>query len=160
MFMKNYKLIIVTFFIALGSMIKTCCAETCPSVNDIKKNNLHAWRLYDVEDNAPLTIKQISYFKKFAQQFTLAEWRQVDEKHGMIRCYYRDKNGSEARAYLTKNNFTPETSKNTWYSVSGSMHCAAGLNQCLFQQYTSSKTQFANNDRSQLTIKAVRNENE
>ncbi|HLB42899.1 MAG TPA: hypothetical protein VJN02_08650 [Gammaproteobacteria bacterium] len=112
-------------------------AETCPSIRDIKNGRLHAWQLYDSDNHKQLNVIHMTQFKKYAQQFTLAEWQENDIKHNTIRCYYRDLNGSEATAYLARNDFYPNSTNETWYVVSGSMHCAAGREQCSFQQKTS-----------------------
>ena len=137
------KLITIIIFYIIS--ISVGIAETCPTIQDIKNGNFHAWRLYDSDSHQPLNTKYVPQFKQYAQQFTLAEWHKDSKQRNIIRCYYRDFNGSEARAYLAKKDFHPEIVKNTWYSVSGSLHCAAGRNHCVFQNNQSSH-QLARND--------------
>lgn len=109
-------------------------AENCPTVGMIKNNLMHKWQAYDSDDNKPLTKKRLAIFKRNVEQFTLAEWQSKDAQHSAMHCYYRDKNGSQLEAYLTKNNLMPINNKQLWYQVSGAMHCAAGMEQCLFQR--------------------------
>lgn len=108
-------------------------AETCPDVKTVRGDALQGWSLHDSDDNKPLNAKRVAYFKKNIEQFTLAEWVTDGKQKGNIRCYYSDKNGAGLEAYLTKESFKPNNFKNYWYQVSGSMHCAAGMQQCLFQ---------------------------
>ena len=117
-----YKFILA---ISLIFFINQGFAETCPSVNHIKANSLHGWKLYDNDDNTPLSSKRVAYFKKNVDQFVLAQWTSTNHKNGAIHCFYRDKDGSELEAYLAKDNFYLQTAGNYWYQVSGFMHCAA-----------------------------------
>jgi len=107
---------------------------TCPSVASLKQNSLSGWKAYDSDDGTPLTLKRETQFKQNAKEFALAEWKWsgTDKKTGTIHCYYRDNTGSDLEAYLAKGNYSPENSKDYWYSVSGSMHCAAGMEKCEF----------------------------
>ncbi|OGT36881.1 MAG: hypothetical protein A3F11_08865 [Gammaproteobacteria bacterium RIFCSPHIGHO2_12_FULL_37_14] len=137
---------LIAIFIFFIIHIQSIYAETCPSISDIKKGKLHTWQLHDSESHQLLSAKHLEQFKKYAQQFTLAEWHKNNNQQNSLRCYYRDWNGSEARAYLAKNNFRPHLAKNSWYSVSGSMHCAAGLKNCTFQ-HTKPSPQLARNGK-------------
>ncbi|TAK73948.1 MAG: hypothetical protein EPO11_07670 [Gammaproteobacteria bacterium] len=122
---------VITFFLLLFCSL--VFAEMCPSVQDIQKNRLHGWKIYDSDDNTPLPPKRVAQFIKGAKQFTLAEWPDARRHVGTVHCYYRDDNGSQLEAYLAKDNFIPTNVNHYWYSVSGSMNCAAGAERCLFQ---------------------------
>jgi len=113
-------------------------ADNCPTVSMIKHNMLNSWQAYDSDNNKPLSVKRLAQFKHNIDQFTLAEWQSKD-----VHCYYRDKNGSQLEAYLTKSNLIPVNNKQRWYQVSGSMHCAAGMDQCIFQRNISQQPQLA-----------------
>lgn len=106
-------------------------AESCPSVKEIKKNELKNWKAYDTDNNEPISITRLNQFKQNAAQFVLAEWDK-----GSIHCYYHDKYGSDLAVYLAKHNFQPENSKHFWYQVTGAMHCAAGMHECAFNSTT------------------------
>lgn len=124
----------IRMFICLVLFLsQTCFAETCPDVNSVKKNHLSGWTVHDSDDGKILTATRIALYKKNIEQFTLAEWVNKGKQKGSIRCYYSDNNGSGLEAYLTKDSFQPTNSKNYWYQVSGSMHCAAGMRECVFQ---------------------------
>lgn len=111
-------------------------AASCPTIQDIKKNHLSNWKAYDSDDNTPLSPERLHRFKQLAYQFALAEWNHKSSPNNRIHCYYHDANGSELGVYLEKSNFVPENSQGVWYQVTGLMHCAASINQCLFQPKT------------------------
>lgn len=119
-------------------------AETCPSVDAIKKNtHLQGWKAFDSEDGTPLSAKREAQFKKNIEQFVLAEWVNRDSRLGTIHCYYRDNTGSDLEAYLAKNNFMPQDSKKYWYQVTGSLQCAAGMDECHFKKNILPQTKLA-----------------
>lgn len=108
-------------------------AETCPSVRDVRNNTLSRdWVAYDSEDGSKLPLKREQEFKRNAEEFVLAEWKDLKNKGGSIHCYYRNKSGSNLEAYIAKNNFIPENSKQVWYDVSDARHCVAGMERCQF----------------------------
>jgi hypothetical protein len=107
-------------------------ADTCPSLKAIKSSPLSAWKAFDSDDQKPLTTAQTTTFINSIDQFSLAEWVQEGPKKGTIHCYYSDRNGSVLEAYLAKASYIPVNNKHFWYEVSGSMHCAAGMDNCLF----------------------------
>lgn len=108
-------------------------AETCPSVATIKSQHLAGWQAHDSDSGKPLDKRRSADFVKSAEQFILAEWSTHSSKGSSIHCFYRDVNGSDLEAYLTKENLVPQNDKQ-WYRVSGAMHCAAGNNMCKFAQ--------------------------
>jgi hypothetical protein len=115
-------------------LIRPSLAETCPSVKDIKTNHISGWKIYDSEEDVPLSKAREDYFKKNISQFSLAEWTNHHHKSGTIHCYYHDADGSDFEAYLVKDSFSsPHDGRHFWYQVTGSMHCAAGTKQCDFQ---------------------------
>ena len=129
--------------IALTIFTTHAFAENCPTVGMIKNGMLNKWQAYDSDDNKPLSPKRLTQFKSNVEQFTLAEWQSKDIAHTTMHCYYRDKNGSQLEAYLTKDNMMPINNRQLWYQVSGSMHCAAGMDQCMFQRNILKQPQLA-----------------
>lgn len=145
--MKMTSILAVTLFV--------CCqfayAQTCPTVHDIKTKTLTGWKAYDSDDNQALAADREAQFKKGVEEFALAEWRPTaDNKHGAVHCYYRDKTGSDLEAYLSNDNLIPLKEHSYWYSVTGFMHCAAGMEQCQFKQ-SAQPAQFAKTE----TVKKV-----
>lgn len=136
--MKN---LILTLFILFFA--QTTFADTCPTVKTIKSSPLLGWTAHDSDDGKILSTARTTSFKKNIEQFTLAEWVNTGKHKGAIRCYYSDNNGSGLEAYLTKENFQPTNLKKYWYQVSGSMHCAAGMSECLFKHDLSKQPQLA-----------------
>jgi hypothetical protein len=130
-------------FIALTLIASHAYAENCPTVGMIKHDMLNKWKAFDSDDNKPLSSKRLAQFKNNVDQFTLAEWQSKDALHNSMHCYYRDKNGSQLEAYLTKDNLMPIDNKQLWYQVSGSMHCAAGMDKCMFQRNILQQPQLA-----------------
>ena len=126
----NKKIIVA---ICLSFICQPILAETCPSVATIKTHALNDWKIYDSDDNKPLSAKRLALYKSNIEEFTLAEWTNTPS-HSSIQCYYRDKNGSTLEAYLTKNNLVIDREKKYWYEVSGAMHCAADPDLCQFQK--------------------------
>lgn len=118
-------------------------AETCPTVNEIKKNSLKSWKAYDSLDGKVLSSARETRFKNMIEEFALAEWKTTKPLKGTIHCYYRDKTGSSLEAYFAKNNFKPNNRKHFWYEVSGYMHCAAGMDKCEFNNQMMGRTQLA-----------------
>lgn len=118
-------------------------AESCPSVATIKANKITDWKAFDSDDGKPLSEKRLTQFKTTVQQFVLAEWSNINNKKSTIHCYYRDKEGYSFEAYLAKDNFKPENSHKIWYSVSGSMQCAADMEKCQFSNLLSAPKQLA-----------------
>jgi len=130
--LQSIKQIIITLISTL-LLNQAALAETCPSVNDIKQNQLNGWKAYDSDDGKPLPLARETQFKKMVEEFALAEW---ENKSGSIHCYYRDNTGSNLEAYLAKDNFNPKVDPHSfWYKVSGFMHCAAGMERCEFEKY-------------------------
>lgn len=107
-------------------------AETCPSIKDLKTGSMHGFKAYDSDDDTLLSETRIAQFIKNSEQFILAEWQDTQDHKGAIHCYYRDANGSQLETYLMKANLIPDNPKKSWYQVSGSMHCAAGMEACHF----------------------------
>lgn len=108
-------------------------AQTCPTVADLKHGVPIGWKVIDTDDGGELSSGREVQFRQFAEEFALAEWVGHDSKTGSIHCYYRDKNGSDLEAYLTKDNFIPKNANHYWYQVSGSWQCAAGMDKCNFE---------------------------
>ena len=108
-------------------------AQTCPSVQDIKHALPVGWKAIDSDDGGELSPGREVQFRKLAQEFALVEWIDTNHKTGSIHCYYRDKNGSDLEAFLTRDNFIPKNTNDYWYQVSGSMQCAAGMDKCNFE---------------------------
>jgi hypothetical protein len=125
-------------------------ADTCPTIQDIKSSSLTGWKAYDSDDGTLLSAKRTAQFKKSIEQFALAEWKTNANHQHAIRCYYRDQNGSGLEAYLAKNHFSLAENNPAWYSVSGSMNCAAGMNECHFQQDHPAPTRMASASPSSL----------
>lgn len=124
----------IFFALALTCITQFAFADTCPTVNAIKTQKLAGWHAYDSETGKPLPKNRANDFIKSVKQFTLAEWSNHGKKsHAFIRCFYRDAEGSDLEAYLTKEDLVPEHSKK-WYRVSGAMQCAAGHSMCKFAQ--------------------------
>lgn len=125
------RVIIALSVLAFSSSI---FAETCPTVKDIRHNNIAGWKLYDSDDDTLLSTKRENHFKQAAIQFVLAESAKNKANKLSIHCFYRDQSGSNLDAYLSKDNFSPKKSNHDfWYQVSGHMHCAAGEKQCEFE---------------------------
>lgn len=132
------------FFTIISLLLwQTSFAETCPSVDHIKKHSLNSWKLYDTDDDKPVSSKRAAQFAKNVEQFALAEWADKGTRYGEVHCYYRDSNGSELEAYLAKDHFALQNTNDYWYKVSGFMHCAAGTDKCLFQPNELLKSQLA-----------------
>lgn len=120
-----------------------CWAQTCPSVASIKNDKIKGWVAYDMYGKT-LSTKENIRFKEHALEFALAEVTQHANKLA-VRCLYRDKSGSNLEAYLAKDNIVADNTKNYWYSVSGSTHCAAGVSLCQFNNIPLTQTQLAEN---------------
>lgn len=127
------KKILIAFSFCCVMFCEISVAETCPTVSDIKKNSHPGWKAYDSDDGLPLSAARETQFKKIVEQFALAEWSPSKKQPGSIHCYYRDSTGSSLEAYLAKDHFKPKLDKKSfWYTVSGFMHCAAGMEKCQF----------------------------
>lgn len=122
-------------FILSVCLCQMSFAITCPTVSDIQKNTLAGWKAYDSDEGEPLSAMREAAFKKNAREFALAEWVNKGDKMGSIHCYYRDDNGSAMEAYLAKEHFRPKNPNAFWYEVSGFMQCAAGMENCDFEQH-------------------------
>ena len=134
----------ISLFLCLVLLCQISAAENCPSISDVKNGALTGWKVYDSEDNTPLSPTRTTNFKKHAEQFALAEWANGNgKKSNSIHCYYRDHTGSDLEAYLAKKNFIPNNTKNYWYEVSGALHCAAGTTECEFHNPTLKQPQLA-----------------
>src|SRR3990167_5794002 len=120
------KLILSFSFILVCST--TCFADICPSVDDVRGQHANDWIAYDTENNQPLSQERLAQFKQSMVQFTMVEWADSTKQKGTIHCYYRDKDGSDMEAYLSKDNLTPtKTASKYWYQVSGATQCAGGF---------------------------------
>ena len=109
-------------------------AEQCPSVSAIKHLSLRGqWKAYDSDTGVALSQKRLNDVLQAVDQFALAEWVATKNDAGTIHCYYRDKHGSNLEAYFSTDHYHPQNLNKNWYQVTGYMHCAAGMEKCLFQ---------------------------
>lgn len=116
-------------------------ALTCPTAADILNNKISGWKAYDIY-GVRFSEQQIAQFRQHSLEFAVAEV--IPYSRGLaIRCLYRDKNGSNLQGYLAKDDIVADNSKNYWYEVSGSKHCAAGLHKCQFAVNPLPNKQFA-----------------
>lgn len=130
-----------TFFTCLLCLVSAYVfADTCPSVHDIKTGALNGWKIFDSEEGTPLPPRRKAMFKKQIEQFVLAEWPENSKKHSVIHCYYRDHDGSNLEAYLSKSNYVPKQLP-YWYKVTGNLDCAASQTKCQFVSFK--RTQLA-----------------
>lgn len=166
--MKIKKWMLVWGAILLGQCSAVSFASRCPSITDIKNNNISGWEIYDNEDDKPLSNARIAEFKNKVTEFALVEWVDVANKdqeqskvnlknskndkqefnsnhRNLIHCYYRDATGSNLEAYLTKKKgiYTPLNMAKNWYAVTGYMQCAAGLAECGFRDENVESAQLA-----------------
>jgi hypothetical protein len=132
--------LLVAAFILFGQF---SYADSCPTVNQIKHNEIKSWHVFDSDDHKLLSDNRLTKFKNEVEEFALAEWVARGHKQGAVHCFYRDKHGSTLEAYLGKNHFNLSQNK-YWYQVSGAMHCAADSISCGFYQSNNS-TQLAKN---------------
>jgi hypothetical protein len=123
----------------------TAFADNCPSVQAIHQHKLAGWKLYDVDDNKPLTAKRADAFKKDVKAFAMVEWSKDPKSKGMIQCFYRDKDGSDLEAYLAKDHFNVGVNQSYWYNISGHLQCAAQAKTCEFQTAPIMQAQLAKN---------------
>lgn len=128
--------------ISLAFLAQLTFAETCPTIDAIKNHALKAWKFYDTDDSKLLSATRIAQFEKGVEEFALAESVFVSKQKNVINCYYRDKNGWNLNAYLSKDNLILGKNKNYWYEVSNAMHCAADVTMCEFQQKNLSRYSF------------------
>jgi hypothetical protein len=123
--------------LTLSSLTSLALAETCPSVDAIKHQTWgNQWKMYDTGSNKPVSDAHLAQALKSIDQLSLAEWSETKDHMGTIRCYYRDKHGSSLEAYLANTHYRPDNSQHVWYSVTGHLHCAAGVDQCIFTNKT------------------------
>lgn len=117
-------------------------AQTCPTITDIRNNKLAGWKAYDIY-GMKFNEEQTARFRQHSLEFAVAEVIPYAHRGLAIRCLYRDKNGSNLQGYLAKDDIVADNSKNYWYQVSGSQHCAAGLHKCQFAANPLPNKQFA-----------------
>ncbi len=116
----------------LALITQFCYADSCPSIDNVKKNTITGWKIYDSEDRTELSAEQQTAFRNQINQFALAEYAGRGQS-GSMHCYYRDKTGATLEAYLAKDHFAVAKNSQYWYPVSGFMHCAADQGKCNFQ---------------------------
>lgn len=138
-----YKRLVLLFGLIIISA--AVFADTCPALSDIQKNKLSGWQVLDSDDGSHLSPERQANFFKSIKQFALAESVQTPDKKYEIHCYYRDSNGSELEAYLSKADLIPKNNQDDWYQVSGAMDCAASIDECLLQKNVVDKPQVATN---------------
>ncbi len=125
--------LLFTVLFGLFFFTQNVFADTCPSIADIKSNHIEGWSAIDSGDGKPFDKKRLMQLAESIEQFALAESVTNKDKTTSIHCYYRDKHGSDLEAYLSKSNVVLVNKKNHWYQVTGYMHCAAGMENCTFQ---------------------------
>lgn len=112
------------------SQLTIAYAEHCPRIEDIKTNHALTWEILDSIDHQPLSRHRLAKFKAALTGFMLAELPL--NQNGKIRCFYKDKAGSDMEAYLEKSHRNLHTKALPWYQVSGAMQCTATLETCKF----------------------------
>lgn len=137
---KQLLLILSTAFFTQAAL-----ANTCPTVKDIKQNHITGWVAYDSDDGKPFPADRMKQLVESIEQFALAEFKEKGPNGtSAVHCYYRDKHGSDLEAYYSKDNIKPENKSNVWYQVTGSLHCAAGMDKCAFRDALPTTNALAN----------------
>ena len=111
------------------------CANTCPSVQEIKHGTWdRRFQVYDSDSGEKLSRSRLKDILQAVDQFALAEWS--NEHHtGEVHCYYRDKHGSNLEAYFGSSHYQPDNTNKAWYAVTGYMHCAHHASDCVFKNH-------------------------
>lgn len=127
--------------ISLTSFLSMAHAESCPTINDLKHNNLHNWTLYDIDNGTPIVDpKEITDYEYNASTFALAEWAK-DAPEGEAHCYYFNQTPNQGYgiAYLAKtslinaSSFVWRNGKNQQCTTKDdNCQCQAGDEACTF----------------------------
>lgn len=124
--------------ILLASTFTIAHAESCPTMNDLKHNNLQGWTAYDIDNGIPYS--NLKDFEYNARAFALAEFSK-GAPEGEAHCYFYHQNPSlgYGHAYLAKrnlvssNNYAWKNSKGAQCTTSDdNCQCRAGDDTCQF----------------------------
>ena len=107
-------------------------AETCPTVAELKNNNLRGWEIYDSNNGSPLSPEQWQDFKHNAQQFLMAEYA-YGAPEGPSHCYYGNQKGEYMDAFLARHSFHPGGTC-AWREVDGFTRCYSNIEACIFEE--------------------------
>lgn len=105
-------------------------ADTCPTVAEIKLNQLNHWQFTDLNSAQPANPEKIRKFKQKVSRFVVASW-EFDE---FGCCHYYGKSGdpNELGVFLQKVT-TIEKTKTHWRHVDADgWICEAGISECRF----------------------------
>lgn len=124
--------------ICLLSLIPTVAfshiTDTCPTIQEIKNNQLKNFIVYDIDNGIPVDETLFSYFQSAVQKFDLAEWM-ADAPEGEAHCYYsHDGNDpSYLGVFLAKTSYGVDTSSNSWEDKGDwTWHCTKNIAECRF----------------------------
>ncbi|MDR3490578.1 MAG: hypothetical protein P4M12_00880 [Gammaproteobacteria bacterium] len=110
-------------------------AENCPTVNELKSNNLQGWQALKIDNALPLSSADVSRFTNTVENFALAEWMK-DAPEGAAHCYYTGVNKSDPHylgVFLAKQHLAPKTISTAWHSMGMDiMLCHEGITECGF----------------------------
>jgi hypothetical protein len=106
-------------------------AETCPTIAQIRANNLNGWSAYTNDEGEPLTPTQLQAFEQNVGGFYSIRWL-GGAPEGESHCYYVNKQRYWTRAFLSKSGLVPDFSSPNWTYVDDEPRCHASIAGCPF----------------------------
>lgn len=125
----------IKFFIAACTFIffisASYATELCPSIADIKNNQLHGWRAYYNDSGESVSNGALHKFEQTVGIFAGARWLRYAQE-GASHCYYNDNNNQETIAYLAIHGLKPDLLSTGWKDLSYEFACNDVITNCGF----------------------------
>lgn len=108
-------------------------AERCPSIDEIKNNNLHGWHVYKNDIYTPASKDEISIFQNQAAVFTEVTWMAEGRKGGTTICEYAPvykSNHIFLGAFEVGTYDEPDPGNSSWKKKAFFFFCSDSVEKC------------------------------
>lgn len=120
------KLLLISLFLNI------CFAVTCPSVSELKNNQLHNWVAFDADNGTELSTDRLKKYEEKLQYFCHAEFLK-GAPEGEAECYYRnDTDPYYLDVYLAQPGLKPDLTSAAWHERPTLNKCHGSVEACGF----------------------------
>jgi hypothetical protein len=121
--------------LSLSCLLHTSFAETCPTPNELKNQQLNNWQPLDIDNGTPISAQRLEQFTHDVSQLALVEWM-ADAPEGSAHCYYHDTTHPDyMNVFLAKPQLKPDAHADEWKKMNDDvMQCDPQTSQCQFTE--------------------------
>jgi hypothetical protein len=102
-------------FCVTTALLSNSIAELCPSVEQVRANQLGAWQVFDADSGERLSPAQLINYEKNLRFFSEADYYE-DAPEGPAQCYYDAENDPyHSGAYLAIHGLQPDYQQTSFW---------------------------------------------